>query len=129
MSKILVRFPPSAAFCLTATLFVAPLCISSFSQEKRAPIAASSCNRENALAILDEQIAATRTFDDEEQRVGVLIRAAELLWPHQQEKARAIFSEAFELAGRYYKEKGDDPFRINRRRGGGGRQDFDLRCR
>ena|SRR6266545_213656 len=34
MSKILVRFPPSAAFCLTATLFVAPLCISSTNVER-----------------------------------------------------------------------------------------------
>ena len=34
----------------------------------------------------------------------VLIRAADLLWPHQQDKARAAFTEAFELATETEKE-------------------------
>ncbi len=109
MSKIFVKFPPWLTLYSVVILLVATLTISSFAQEKKVSNAPSSCNRENALAILDEQIAATRTFDDEEERIGVVIRAADLLWPLQQDKARAVFSEAFELAGRYYKEKGDEP--------------------
>lgn len=109
MSNIPATFSPWKLSCLIATLFVGLLSTSSFAQEKTAPNAASSCNRQNALAVVEEQIAATRTFDDQVERVRVLIRAAELLWPHQQGKARVVFSEAFEVAGRYYKEKGDDP--------------------
>jgi hypothetical protein len=109
MPKILIKSPRWLTLYSVVILLVASLSISSFSQERKASNAVSSCNRQNALAVVEEQIAATRTFDDQVERVRVLIRAAELLWPHQQEKARAVFSEAFEVAGRYYKEKGDDP--------------------
>lgn len=87
----------------------AALSLSTFAQEKRAPNTPSACDQEAALSILEQQIAATRTFDDQFQRIVVLIRAGELLWPHQQEKARAVFAESFELANRYYKENGDKP--------------------
>ena len=106
MSEPVIRSPLRLALCLIATLSV-----SSFAQENKAPNPASSCNRESALAILEEQIATTRTFDDQVQRIAVLIHAADLLWPHQQEKARAVFIEAFELAKQDYKENGDDPRR------------------
>lgn len=39
------------------------------------------------------------------QRIGVLIRAADLLWPFQQDRARTVFSEAFEVAVQQEKEK------------------------
>lgn len=87
----------------------AALSLSTFAQEKGAPKTPSVCDQEAALSILEQQIAATRTFDDQFQRIVVLIRAAELLWPHQQEKARAVFAESFELANRFYKENGDKP--------------------
>jgi hypothetical protein len=48
--------------------------------------------------MIRQQIAFTRTFNDSVRRIMVLIRAADLLWPHQQDKARAPFTEAFELA-------------------------------
>ena len=56
------------------------------------------CTQENALEMIRQQIAFTRTFNDSVRRIMVLIRAADLLWPHQQDKARAAFTEAFELA-------------------------------
>lgn len=87
----------------------AALSLSTLAQEKREPNTLSVCDQEAALSILEQQIAATRTFDDQFQRIVVLIRAAELLWPHQQGKARAVFAESFELANRFYKENGDKP--------------------
>ena len=65
----------------------------------------SLCNRENAVETIRQQIDLSRTFNNRVQRIGVLIRAADLLWPLQQDKARAVFSEAFELAGQQEKEK------------------------
>jgi tetratricopeptide (TPR) repeat protein len=93
---------------LRFTLCLLALTISTFAQDAKAPNAAPTCNRESALIILDEQIAATRTFDDQAQRVAVLIRAADLVWPHSLEKSRAAFAEAFDIAVRDYKEKGDE---------------------
>jgi hypothetical protein len=51
------------------------------------------CTQDNALEMIKQQIAFTRTFNDSIRRITVLIRAADLLWPHQQDKARAAFTE------------------------------------
>jgi hypothetical protein len=94
---------------LLATTF--HICVTA--QEKTQPPSApaSTCSRERALALLEDQIAVTRTFDDDGRRVTVLIRAADVLWPYEQKKARSAFAEAFEAAKRYFREKGDAPAR------------------
>lgn len=73
--------------------------------------ASSFCNQESALEIITQQLDATRTFDDLVQRIAVLVSAADLLWPYQQEKARATFTEAFDLGEQEFKAKGDVIYR------------------
>ncbi|HEU4834403.1 MAG TPA: hypothetical protein VFS90_08315, partial [Pyrinomonadaceae bacterium] len=58
----------------------------------------SLCTRDNAIDTAKQQILITRTFDNPVQRIAVLLRAADLLWPHEQEKSLATFMEAFDLA-------------------------------
>jgi hypothetical protein len=58
------------------------------------------CSRSNPIDSIRQQIDLTKTIDDSPRRIAVLIRAADLLWSVQQEKARAVFTEAFELATR-----------------------------
>jgi hypothetical protein len=48
--------------------------------------------------MIKQQVDLTKTFNNTIRRITVLIRAADLLWPYQQDKARAVFTEAFELA-------------------------------
>ena len=67
------------------------------------------CSRDNALDLIHQQIDLTKTFDDAVQRINVLTRAADLLWPYKQQKARSTFIEAFDLATQNFKEKGDKP--------------------
>lgn len=67
----------------------------------------SLCTRDNALDTARQQILLTRTFDNPVQRIAVLLRAADLLWPHDQEKSLAAFMEAFDFAVQNFKEKGD----------------------
>ena len=75
-------------------------------QSKPAGVGASSlCNRNIAVDMIGQQIAITRTFDNAVRRTTVLIRAADILWPYQQDKARAVFVEAFEVASQYEKGK------------------------
>jgi hypothetical protein len=57
---------------------------------------------------------ATKTFDDRVQRIAVLVSTADLLWPYQQEKARATFTEAFDLGEQEFKERGDAPISAGR---------------
>src|SRR5215813_9828577 len=67
----------------------------------------SFCTPDNALDTAKQQILITRTFDNPVHRITVLLRAADLLWPYDQEKSLAAFMEAFDLAVRNFKEKGD----------------------
>lgn len=62
------------------------------------------CTRDNALDMIKQQAALTKTFDNTVRRITVLTRAADLLWPYEQSKARAVFTEAFELATENEKE-------------------------
>lgn len=67
----------------------------------------SLCNRNNAIEVIGQQIDVSRTFDHAVRRITVLIRAADLLWPFEQDRARATFTEAFEVASQYEKGKGE----------------------
>jgi hypothetical protein len=91
-----------------ALLLLALVNLSTFAQQKAAPIS-SSCNADAAVELIQQQLAETKTFDDAEARIRVVIRAADLLWGPREPQARAAFVEAFDLARQYYKEKGDDP--------------------
>ena len=76
--------------------------------QKRTEVTTSSlCTRDNALDTTKQQILLTRTYDNAVQRIAVLLRAADLLWPHDQEKSLATFMEAFDLAVQNFKENGD----------------------
>lgn len=96
-----------------AFLLFALLSLNAIGQQKSSTTVAtsSSCNHEAAVEIIEQQLAATRTFDDDLGRITVLIRTADLFWPHHEDKARAAFVEAFDLASQHFKEKGDDPKR------------------
>lgn len=77
-------------------------------QSKPTGVGASSlCNRNVAVDMIGQQIAISRTFDNDVRRTTVLIRAADILWPYQQDKARAAFVEAFEVALQYEKGKSE----------------------
>ena len=55
------------------------------------------CTRDNALEMIRQQVELSKNFNPT-QRITTLIRAADLLWPYQQDKARAAFTDAFDLA-------------------------------
>ena len=78
------------------TLFLGPIpSYETLAQTKPAAVGASSlCNRNVAVEMIGQQIAVTRTFDNAVRRTTVLIRAADILWPYQQDKSRAAFVEA-----------------------------------
>ena len=54
--------------------------------------------------MINQQIDLTKAFKNPIQRIAVLIRAADMLWPYDQERARATFTDAFELATENEKE-------------------------
>jgi hypothetical protein len=108
-----MRFIPKCITCLVICLLTGAHNGITSGQEKSQPLptASSSCSRDSALEIIQQQIAFSKTFDNSVQRITVLIRAADLLWAFREDKARAAFSEAFDLAVENFKEKGDEPSR------------------
>jgi len=66
----------------------------------------SSCSRDSALGIIQRQIDLGKTIDSDAKRITLTLRAADLMWPADQEKARATFRDAFDVATRLFKEKG-----------------------
>lgn len=67
------------------------------------------CTYDNSIALIQEQVDSSKLIDDPVKRITVMLRAADLLWPYEEDKARTIFSEAFDLAIVNFKEKGDAP--------------------
>ena len=88
------------------------LCIASQTSAqtpKKPPVTKSAlCTRDIALDNTKQQILFTRTFDLAVPRIAVLLRAADLLWPYEQDKALAAFMEAYDLAVQNFKERGDE---------------------
>src|SRR6185503_10208242 len=73
-------------------------------QSKSGAAKSPLCSRENALEIIKQQVEVTKKFNNTVRRITVLIRAADLWWPYQQDKARSVFNEAFELAAENEKD-------------------------
>ena len=74
---------------------------------KQPTVTSPLCTRTQAIENTKQQILSTRTFDKADQRTAVLLRAADLLWPHDQERSMATFMEAFDVAVQDFKEQGD----------------------
>ena len=101
---MIIRFAVSLLLTILALSFTQ---ITNAQQSSQQNERSALCTRQTSLETINQQIFATRTFDNAVHRIAVLIRAADLLWPYQKEKAVAGFNEAFELATQNFKENGD----------------------
>jgi hypothetical protein len=107
-----MRLIPKALPLIVLSGIVLVVSAGAAAQDKaQTPASPSSCSRDNALEIIQQQIDSTKTFDNSVQRITVLIRAADLLWNFQQKKARGAFTEAYDLAVQNFKDKGDELMR------------------
>ena len=64
------------------------------------------CNDEYAKFLVDQQVAESKSVQETDKRIRILIRAADFLWNFEQPTAREYFTEAFKVAGDRFKEKG-----------------------
>ncbi|MCA1579232.1 MAG: hypothetical protein LC794_17935 [Acidobacteria bacterium] len=74
----------------------------------------SLCSGNTSIDTIRQQIEFTKTFDSTPQRITVLIRAADLLWILEENRARSVFTEAVELASQNFKEANEKPSREGR---------------
>ncbi len=107
-----LRIRVQRIFSLTISILVVTSIHIASAQLKIPPARDSAlCNRENAVETIRQQIDFTKTFDNTTHRIAVLIRAADLLWTYEPDKAHSAFAEALELARQNFEEKGDRPNR------------------
>lgn len=66
------------------------------------------CDPPRALALVRMQLSESKAFTDPVKRISVMTRAADLLWADERETARAVFTEAFDLASAHFREHGDE---------------------
>ncbi len=66
------------------------------------------CEPARALALVGEQLTEAKAFDSPARRISLMTRAAELLWPFERQTARDIFTEAYDLAAKDFRQPKDD---------------------
>ena len=79
--------------------------VSGFSQPTQQELP-QVCNGEYARFLVDQQVAESKSIAETDQRIRILIRAADFLWSTDQPTAREYFTEAFKVAGDRFNEKG-----------------------
>jgi hypothetical protein len=106
-SKIVNPSSPRRPLAIALGLLVAVTPV--FSQTPRSrQTPAPACDQARALALVQQQAAEAKSFERPVGQITVMTRAAELLWPYNQEAARAVFADAYQLAAKYFLAKGDE---------------------
>jgi hypothetical protein len=65
------------------------------------------CDPFHARSLVREQLSEAKAFENVAKRIGLLTSAADLLWPYDQRAARDLFTEAYELAVKDFREHKD----------------------
>jgi hypothetical protein len=74
----------------------------------------SVCDAERAVLLAEKQVEEAKAIEQPPKQIAVMIRAADVLWKAQPASARKIFADAFDLAEKHFKEKGDESKREGR---------------
>ena len=85
------------SICILTILFAAAQVMA----QNPAQPSGATCRKNEAVDSIREQISVSKTLDDPLQRITLLIRTADLLWPLDNERSRAAFTEAFDVATEY----------------------------
>src|SRR5262245_50055729 len=91
------RFPTTRIATCAVLIILWPVSEGLAQTKRESPTKSSLCTRTNALDMIKQQIALTKTFNDSIRRINVLIRAADILWPYDKAKERVEFFVGFVL--------------------------------
>ncbi|HEV2860507.1 MAG TPA: hypothetical protein VGX48_05835 [Pyrinomonadaceae bacterium] len=98
--------PRPLALALLLLLQAQPHAQEGQAEKKQTP--AVFCDVPRALAVVAQQVSDAKEMEDAAGRIAVMVRAADLLWPHEEKSARAVFADAFELASAHFRARGDE---------------------
>jgi hypothetical protein len=101
---------------LTAAVLLVSLVVQAAAQTKQKAAATDAavpaCDVERAVQLVGQQLDEAKTLASGAQRSAVMTRAAELLWPFDEARARAALAEAFDIASSHYRQHGVETTRI-----------------
>src|SRR5262245_53641419 len=90
---------------LSSIVFTILVCFTTRAQQQPEKFA---CDEERAVLLAEKQIEEAKSIDQPPKQIAVMIRAADVLWKARPSSARKVFSDAFDLAEKHFKEKGDE---------------------
>ena len=64
------------------------------------------CDQDFARMLVEQQVNEGKSVEETDKRIKILLRAADFLWKFDEPTARSYFSDAFDLAGKRFSEKG-----------------------
>jgi len=64
------------------------------------------CNALLARQLVEQQADASKSVEETDKRINILLRVADFLWIADEETARKYFAEAFQIANEPFREKG-----------------------
>ncbi|MDQ3711474.1 MAG: hypothetical protein M3388_04570 [Acidobacteriota bacterium] len=64
------------------------------------------CNALLARQLVEQQADESKSVEETDKRINILLRVADFLWIADQETARKFFAEAFQIANERFREKG-----------------------
>jgi hypothetical protein len=70
------------------------------------------CDPFHARSLVREQLSEAKAFEDAAKRIALLTSAADLLWPYDRRAARDLFTEAYELAVKDFRERKDEQVQL-----------------
>lgn len=76
-----------------------------------------ACNPEFAKILVEQQVSESRTIEETDKRIKILIRAADFLWKFDQPTARKYFTEAFKVANDRFSELGFEDKKLESKSG------------
>lgn len=91
---------------VVSALFVILFSISFTFAQENAPEFSKQCNTDVARSLVVSQVDDSKTVEESDKRIKILLKTADFLWDFDEETARKQFIEALDLARERFKEKG-----------------------
>lgn len=97
-----MNFSSRAFFTLLVLLFIVNPFYAQETSEKESVL----CTPELSRSLVEQQIDDSKTVEDSDKRIKILLRVAEFIWQLDETRSRKHFSDALDLARERFKEKG-----------------------
>lgn len=93
-------------FSLICILFIASLTIYAQTNAKKV---VKQCNELFARQLVEQQAYDSKSIEETDKRINVLLKIADFLWKTDEETSRRYLTEAFQVARERFREKGNEP--------------------